>query len=211
MATITAQTIVDRAEKTLLDETNVRWSPDELLDYLNEAQRTIVLSKPDAYSKNVVVQLVSGTKQSVPADCVKLVRVVRNMGTDGLTVGNIIRYADMESLDEARPDWHTQTASATAVNWLQNETDPKNFYVSPPQPAAGQGYIEIIYSASPPDVTLSDTISLDDIYSNIIYLLVMWRALSKEGKTQDLNKAQSYLSIATQGLGMKNAAEQSVQ
>ena len=39
MGTITAQSIIDKAEATLFDDTNVRWSVPELLASLNDGQR----------------------------------------------------------------------------------------------------------------------------------------------------------------------------
>ena len=211
MPTILAQDRVDSAKKTLLDETSVRWSEPELLDYLNDAQRLIVMSKPDAYSKNAVVQLVEGTKQTVPADCIQLIRLVRNMGVDGATPGKVIRLTSMEALDDVRPDWHFEAGDAISLNWVRNGVDAKSYYVTPPQPAVSPGQVEIIYSATPPDVALNEVIALDDIYSNIIYLLILWRALSKEAETQDPGKAQSYLNIALQSLGVKALAQQKAE
>ena len=52
MGTITAQSIVDRARHILQDTTSggTRWLDPELLKWLNDAQREIVLLKPNAYS-----------------------------------------------------------------------------------------------------------------------------------------------------------------
>ena len=66
MGTILASAIVDKAEIILLDDTNVRWASTELLAYLNEGQRAIVLLKPDTNVTTDSYPLVEGTKQSIP-------------------------------------------------------------------------------------------------------------------------------------------------
>ena len=43
MATVKVIDLIDRAEEILQDTTNVRWSQQTLLNYLNDAQREIVL------------------------------------------------------------------------------------------------------------------------------------------------------------------------
>lgn len=150
MATITGQEILSRAGVILQDTTSVKWPIAELLDWLHDAQREIVLRKPDAYSKNTSIQLtVSQTKQSIPSDGVMLLDVVRNLGTDGSTPGRAITRTERPILDQQRPDWHTDTPSATVKHYMFNEKDPKTFYVYPPQPGSSPGHVEIIYSAAP--------------------------------------------------------------
>lgn len=211
MATIDAQVIVDAAEKTLLDETNVRWAEAELLGYLNDGQRHIVMLKPDAYVKNISVQMTaSETKNTIPSDGIRIIRPVRNMGADGNTPGNVIRWADMDQMDVTNPDWHTHTASATIKHFFQDKLDPKNFYCYPPQPGASMGYAEIIYSAAPPDVAIDATISLDDIYKDPLYFYIMSRAHSKETAEADKAKATSYYNVFLQSIGLKTDAETTV-
>ena len=215
MPSILMATVVDRAEKTLQDETNVRWSASELLSYGNDGQKHIVLVKPDAYTKNENLILVEGTKQTIPATAVRLMRAVRNMGTDGSTPGDVIRWADLETLDNTRPSWHTDTASATVKNVLADKNNPRNFYVTPPQPASGFGYIEIIYSASPADATIDgvdgestdSTITLDDIYFDPIYFYILFKAHSKEVSTSNKEKAMNYYNLMLQSLGLKTQGE----
>ena len=46
MATVKVIDVIDKAEEILQDNSNVRWSQQTLLDYLNDAQREIVLFSP---------------------------------------------------------------------------------------------------------------------------------------------------------------------
>lgn len=210
MGTILASTIVDKAERILLDETNVRWTAQELLGYLNDGQRYIVLHKPDAYVKNEVVKLATGTKQSIPADGIKLIRLVRNMGATGNTPGKAIRWADMAMLDTNRPDWHADTESATVDHFLYDSLDHKNYYVTPPQPPSNQGYVELIYSTSPSDVALSDPIVLDDVYTDPLFFAIMWKAHSKETSEANSARAAHYFDLLMQSITGKTAGESAV-
>jgi len=193
MSTITAQSVVDKVQVILQDTTGVRWPDSELLDWLNDGQREIVLYKPNAFIKNLAVRMAAGTKQSLPADGVQLIDVVRNMGTNGTTPGRAVRITMREVLDSQLPDWHSETPSSVVKHYVYSLLDPKNFYVYPPQPAAGQGYLEIVYGASPTDTTLAGPITLDDIYQNVLVDYILYRAYSKDTEyAADQNRAATH-------------------
>lgn len=157
MATVIAQDIVDRAQIILQDTTAVRWPTLELIDWLNDGQREIALLRPEAFSTNTSMQLAAGTKQSLPSAGIRLLDVIRNMGTDGSTAGNAIRLVDREVLDAQIVGWHAATATAVVKHYIYDGRDPRKFYVYPP--SLGTTYIEIIYSSSPSVTTASATIT----------------------------------------------------
>ena len=208
MPVITAQIIVDKAEETLLDETNVRWDEAELLGYLNDGQRHIASLKPDSYMKNAsVIMAASETKNTVPADAAGINRPIRNMGADGNTLGKAITWADMEQMDKSNPNWHTDTASAVIKHFLPDPNDPKVFYVYPPQPAASMGYAEISYFAIPANVIISAVILLDDLYQDPLYFYVLSRAHSKDIPEASATKAGGYYSLMMQAIGLRASNE----
>lgn len=194
MATITGTNIIDRAAIVLQDTTGVRWpQTDELLLWLNDGQREIVLRKPEAYAQNAVVSLAQGTKQSIPAAGIQLLDVIRNMGTGGATPGRAITRIDREILDEQRPDWHSETVSATTKHYMFDTRDPKHFYVYPPQHAT-PGQVEMIYASSPDDLSaLADTITLDDVYAGVLLDYILYRAYSKDA---DLSPSAPQRAVA---------------
>lgn len=193
MATITAQSVINKVQIILQDTTGVRWPDSELLDWLNDGQREVVLYKPNAFIKSLAVRLISGTKQNLPADGVQLIDVVRNMGTNGTTPGRAVRITMREVLDSQKPDWHSETANSVVKHYVYSLLDPKNFYVYPPQPAAGQGYVEIVYGVSPPGAVINGTITLDDIYQNVIVDYILYRAYSKDTEyAADQNRAATH-------------------
>lgn len=202
MGTITANSIIKKAQIILQDTTGVRWPDEELLGWLNDGQREVAILKPNAHVKNIAVRLAAGTKQTLPFDGVQLIDLVRNLGVDGQTPGRAVRIVLREILDAQVTHWHTAAASAEAKHYVYSLLDPKNFYVYPPQPAAGQGYVEIVYGASPADASLSGPITLDDIYQNLLVDYVLYRAYSKDTEyAADQNRAatcqNAYLAALT--------------
>lgn len=200
MPTVIAQTIVDEVEKTLYDDNNVRFSASELLGYLNDGQRNIQILRPDAYTKNSIVQLVQGTKQTIPADAIMLSKVRRNMGAAGTTAGEVPHKAEFEDIDNSNPNWHTATANGVVKNWFYDEIDKRTYYVSPPQPSPGH-YLEIICPSSPPDVAIGAVISLSDEFKTPLQQYMLYRAYAKAGDHHDFAKSQTYLNNYRQELG----------
>ena len=195
MATITAQQIIDRATETLYDETNVRWTEEELLEHLSDAQRASVLHLPEINPVGTVIRCASGTRQMIPADGFKLIDVVRNMGTsavwattdpyNGTTPGRAIRSCDRSVIDQSTPEWHAVGAdeATPTLNFMYDTRDRRAFYVYPSQPqsAGNQQLIEIIYSAPPVELaTVSDVIGLDDVYQPALLSYVLHRAYAKD-------------------------------
>ena len=180
MSTITALQIFDRAELLLHDSTNIRWIEDELLKWLNEGQREIVLLKPDAYSLTEAIKLVAGTKQALPASGTMLLDVIRNMGVDGLTSGRVVRLVQRRVLDDQISDWHSATGAATIQHWVyEPEVNPRVFYVYPQ--SLGTSYLEICYAKAPAEVAAKENvITLDDIYSPALLNYILYRAYSKD-------------------------------
>ena len=201
-----ASEILTQASDLLFDETNVRWPETELLRWMTAAQRQIVLHRPDAYAINQSVQLVAGTKQSLPSNGIRLLRVVRNMGSDGSTPGRAIRWIDQDIMDAHVPAWHTETAATAVKHAMTDERDPKNYYVYPPVPASPQVHVEIIFSSEPSALTDgTDTIAIDSIYAGPILDFVLFRAFAKDtGHTVNERRSLQHLNHFHTALGVKS-------
>lgn len=167
---LTAQNIIDRARNIIQDNTSVRWLDAELLEYLNDAQRQIVLQVPNSFAVNEALVLAADSKQSVPAGGIKILDVIRNVGGRGITL------IERTILDSIVPDWHEESGDEVK-HWVYNPDNPKNFYVYPNV----SGSVEIVYSKSPTDVAaVGNAITLDDIYANAILDYMLYRAYSKD-------------------------------
>ena len=190
MASVTTGTnLLARIEATLQDTANVRWTVTELLNYINDGQREIVNIQPGATATHSNVQLVTGTKQAIPTDGLRLISVVRNMSStvNAATGGRAIRLVAWDILDTQDPDWHNPTVAGDATHgaipkhYLFDENDPLNFYVYPG--VAGNAYVELVYSQRPTDLSAaSSTIGIPDNYSNAIIDYCLFRAFTKDAE-----------------------------
>jgi len=195
--------ILARAGRLLSDPTHVRWAEDELIDYINDAQKQIVLLRPDANSRNESLKLANGSKQTIPALGLQLLRVTRNMGADGNTPGRVIYPTLRSALDAETPEWHTRTGAAIQHYIYDPDVDRKIFYVYPS--VSGSWYVEISYSSTPADVTSSaHTLELNDQYINPIIDWVLYRAWAKDAEyAGNVQRAQMHESSFYQQLGVK--------
>lgn len=203
--------ITSRARILLNDQDGTRWLDNELVSWINDAQKLIALTRPDASVANQSLTLVAGTKQSIPASGFRLLDVVRNLAVDGVTGGRSIRHVDREVLDSQDPMWHTSTASGTIKHFIYDNRDPKNFYVYPPAVVGTK--IEVMYSVAPaeivynsvtPNTTLNTDLSVSDIYLEAVLNYVMYRSYSKDAEfSQNPQLAAGYLQTVYSMLGIK--------
>ena len=146
---ISAQSIIRRGIEVLQDTTSIRWSVAELCRWLNDAQREIIMYRPDAMVTNTSLACVTGSRQSIAGlnpPGAKLIEVIRNSsGTR-----RAIRDVNREVLDASSPGWHNATAASEILHFMFDERDPRTFYVYPPAVAATG--IDIVYSELPTDV-----------------------------------------------------------
>ena len=212
--TLQGQHILSRVQNILQDNTNVRWTEGELLDYLNDGQREIVNLRPDSTATHSNVSLSAGTEQSIPTDGLRLIKVVRNMsgtGTDA-TGARTIRLVDFEAINTFEPSWHDPTVTGDAAHGTQVKhymfdiRDPRKFYVYPG--VSGSAYVEVVYSKNPTNLTAgTDLIQVDDIFANALINFVLYRAFLKESEyAANLATAGSYYQLFAQSLGVGQQA-----
>lgn len=185
--TIAAQSIIRRVVETMQDNTSVRWPVAELVRYLNDGQREVVLYRPDSMVTNATVTLTSGAKQALPANGSKLIDVIRNTAGTKRSVRMTIRNI----LDTQSPNWYNLTGVTEILHYMYDPRDPKVFYVYPPAASSGAS-VEIVYSAYPTDITepadgavysaVTGNISLPDIYGNVLADYILYRAYTKDSE-----------------------------
>jgi hypothetical protein len=195
MGTVLASKIIDKASVQLLDEGNTRWDRTELLGWLNDGQRQIVLMSPHTNNKAEVVQLATGTRQSIPADGWQLLDVIRYMGNTSIPKpGRAIRIVSESLMDSFNPNWHNVKQSDVPQNYIFDPQEPTVFYVYPPN--TGCGRVLLNYTAVPSDLSAEDQpIQVNDIYQTALLDYVLYRANSKDAEyAPGLSLAAGYLS-----------------
>lgn len=211
MATVKVIDLIDRAEEILQDVTNTRWSQQTLLDYLNDAQREIVLYRPDANPVNASFTLAAdSSKQTLPAAALRLMKVYKNLSPNKSSIAAI----DRAVLDDKIENWYEATGTAVEY-YVYDGLDPKIFYVYP-HTTASNATVELVYSSLPSEITISnfstatDVIGLDDIYANAILDYMLYRAYLKDTEfAGDMQKAGSFLATFQNSLGVKNQVDAS--
>lgn len=197
------------------DELFNRWTKARLFTWLNMAQREITILKPDAYPiLTVHGPLVAGTKQSLPTGHSHFIKAIRNMGLSGTVAGNAVQFIELEDMNKIQYDWHGQTGAATVELYTFDPSNPSNFYVYPPQPSSGFGYLEIISTKSPADISnpsgdYGQTITLDDIFYNPMLEYVMHKAYEWQGPSSPSADAmsQKHYNKFVSLIGRKDLAE----
>lgn len=204
-----ASDIILRAAHLLFDESNVRWTKSELLRYISDGQRQIVLLRPDAGAVTATVTLVAGTKQGIPASTgIRFLRAMRNMGSGGgETPGRAIRECSRVALDNEQPDWHSDTPTNVIQHYIFDNIAPQVYYVYPPAQAGTK--VEIVYSAVPPAVTTEgQTLALTDQYINALLDWVMYRCYAKDASyAGNMQRAQAHLEAFGNSLQVTMSTE----
>ena len=204
---IPAQQIIRRCVETLQDTTSIRWPVAELVRYLNDGQREVVLYRPDAMVTNATVTCVAGTKQTLPANGAKLIEVIRNSGTR-----RAVRLVNREILDAQMPGWHNLTGQNELLHYMYDPRDPRTFYVYPPATTSAQ--LDIVYAAYPTDIAepadgatytaVTGNISLPDIYGNVLQDYILYRAYTKDSEyAGNAQRAQAHYAAFANALGIE--------
>jgi hypothetical protein len=206
---VTAASVIRRAVDTLQDPVSVRWPVAELVRYLNDGQREVVMHRPDSTATTASVSLVPGARQQIPAGGAKLLEVVRN----GAGAKRAVSVCDKELLDAQVPGWHVAPGATEAVHFMFDPRDPRSFHVYPP--ALVGASLELVYAAIPtliaepasPSATHADVvgnIALPDIYANALLDYVLFRAFSKDAEFAGvMARAQAHYSAFAQALGVE--------
>lgn len=178
--TIAAQAIIDRAAVVLMDVTNVKYTEAQLLLWISDAQRQIVLLRPDAGATVSTVTLTANqSQQSLPAGGLRLLDVLHNgpANNPGDTISVIPRHI----MDQNDRSWPDATAAATIKHVVYDDRFPSYFYTVP-QP---NGPLEITaaYSVSPTEIASAGTnLGVPDIFESPVLDWVLYRALSRLGQ-----------------------------
>ena len=223
MSTATIGDIVTRAD-VILQDNNVRWPASELLYWLNDAYRAIVMIRPDANMQSGTFACAEGTRQDLDKSpggfptALRLRSVVRNMAAT--SAKRAIRPQRREVLDDQRPGWHNETKTVDIQHSIYDPLNPKEFYVYPPATSAAE--VEVVYSSVPTQHKIGDTgitdeaaikgstvvIRLDDIYVNPILDYILYRAYAKDADyAANAERAAAHFAAFSQALGASTQAD----
>lgn len=206
----TARDIFERVQALTKDALGVRWPIAELVDWLNDGCRELVLHKPSAVAALEAHALSAGTRQELATTAVQLLGVPRN------TAGRAIRRVSREVLDAQAPDWHSATAVDAVKHVVLEPEDPRGFYVYPPN--TGQGSVDVLLAHEPAPIsggtTLADfdavTLPVPDIYVSALADYVLYRVFSKDmAEPGNAQRAGAHYQAFASAIGVKATQEAS--
>jgi hypothetical protein len=217
---MTGADLLTRAATILQDATHTRWPLPELVDWINDGQKAIVLAKPSANAQSVALTLSYGTLQSLNnATHLALLRIPRNLrSTDPRLGGRTVRPTTRDVLDASEPHWHDPRFvpfTKEIRQYVYDEENQREFYVYPGN--TGDGTVEALISVLPtalaasgdPDAigSYSATLTLPEPYPVILLDYVLYRSYAKDDIAGDASRAQMHYQAFAQALGLKIQVE----
>jgi hypothetical protein len=199
--TVKASEVLQRVVWVLQDETSVRWTAAELVQWLNDAQTAAQMLRPEVTETVASTTLNPGSMQDLltfigvlPKDPVKIMKLSRNMSTEGRF--RAPRLVSRSIMDVVKPDWQSSPPATDCVNYMVDDNMPGMFWVYPPAPAPTDltppMQVELYYSAKPlplqlpdPNALWSDVkgdISVRDRFAFLLVDYVLYRAFMKDAE-----------------------------
>ena len=163
-----------------------------------------------------------GGKQEIPPDGVNLVSIIRNLGTDGQTIGSNIEMCAYDDITSFRPQWTTDVCGvggmpAAPVHYIPAENDPKRFFLWPyPNVMQTPCYVEMAYRVVPDDIQAVDNFPLPALYIPAAKYYVIGHAMlrldnsdARWGRSREL--APLYLQMFKDAVASEREAEKASQ
>lgn len=185
---MTPNTIIAQA-RTILSDTDTdlqRYSPDDLLGYVNDGLKEMVTIRPELFSTIGDYTCVAGQcEQSLRIeDAATLIEVLCIHGSTALTP------FDLPVMDAFNPGWRADTAGA-AQQWARFSNDPLRFYVYPKAPT-GQ-VLDVRYIRLPAIYGADEVITeVPEIYAPALADYVIYRAESRDDEHVNSNRAAQF-------------------
>ncbi len=203
--------VLTQVRKTLNDPSAVTWTDSsDLIPALNDALRALVAVRPDAAAATTTHLLTAGTKQSIPTDGVRLLKVIRNRGEDGLSsAGRVIKKSDINIQDMIFPEWHEQTGQTIIREYFYDPIAPREFWVFPPASGAPVIGVELSYVKTLTAISATtDTFPVDDFFAPAVQEWMLYRLMSSDDEASpNYQAAQAHKSTFFDLLGVKSKAD----
>lgn len=209
--------IVARFGRVAQDPSHTRWPVADLVDWINEGYRQVVILRPDATAQSAVVALAEGARQRLDdaasinlPDAHALLDCVATRGRNG----QAIRRTAQAVMDGMLPSWRNARPTERIERWMIDDRNPREFLVYPPAKAGVE--LEIVYSNTPaphdtgaPD--LAERLHLHDAYAPAILDYLLYRAYLMDTDSQaNMIRATGHLSAFREGLGAKSMTDEAM-
>lgn len=192
------QVIIDSVSVTINDPNHVVFSEAQKITALNEAILATAMYRPDATVMMANIAIVAGTKQTLPNDAVRLLRVVRNI--NNTTAGKTVRLMSLDRISDRVSDWHNKTGSEI-LEYAYETTNPLVFWVFPSLTDITNRYLEVVYQkALTPISASSETFPINNVYFPAVkewMLYVLWGGDDEQSPNYNkaLKRQESFFNL----------------
>lgn len=160
----------------------IRWSKEEIQEYVNDALIQVAMLKPDAFSQLVEMPLKAGAMQELPENVTQLVDIVGTKNQFGCVSGKPSRLDTSASsvartyFGNANCHQHVARGDYLVKGYEFDPNNPNVFYVSPPVPA-GQSVSLLIQGVVIPS---GENAKVPSKYHNAVIEWALYRAFGKD-------------------------------
>lgn len=174
----TVRDILERAWVLLGDQEHVRWTPSQLVAYIDEALQEILTLRPDAFTETRQLVLHVGRRQLLPPDCWRIVSVDALVDGQREPVVEVPEYI-LRAYRHRRSTLGRDRDCYRPLSWSRDTTNHRVFYVDPPVPEGAQVAVEATVVVKPrrhsPD-RLDECVGVDGAYDAQVLDWVLARA-----------------------------------
>jgi hypothetical protein len=191
---MTPADIISEVRKLVNDSrAPMRYTDAELLGFVNQTLRRMVMYRPDLFIAVQDIPTVSGSSvQTIPADGVRLVEIYNVKG------GNVLTEVNKDSLDQTLPGWRS-SPSGQPVNYMRHVRNPNMFFLYPP-PESGVVLVAE-YVSTPVLYGLNDPIAAPvAAYMPLIIDGVVFLTQSVDDEHINSGRAKLFSDMFTQGM-----------
>lgn len=145
---MTLRSLIETVSVQLSDVGLVAWTIRDLVGYVNDGQRDMQTMRPDLFVRNISHPLVTGYRQTIPADGTHLMKIHGNTAGKRRAVTKV----DMALLDQLMRDWRSMTPMVEIVHYMHDVRERRVFDVYPPARLGAS--LDLEYSQRPTDFAL---------------------------------------------------------
>lgn len=183
--TITAGNVLTNARYILQDTGSDRYTDANLLAWLNEGQKDIIVANPSSLATRIIHTLIGGHDQAIENTYFALLNIPYNLQTASAgDYGAAVTKVSESTLRMENPNWAAESnEDSTVIHWMHEPVDlkDKSFRVYPPQPDGTTQSVEAVVCPYPTAASATtDELDFNDEYQQPLTDYVLYRAYSQE-------------------------------
>jgi hypothetical protein len=188
------------------DASGYRWSNADLITYINDACRLVLIKRPDSNTSLTGLTLVDGAIQTLPSTAYKLIDVICNLGANDAQ-GRRVTIVEGEVLDQFSPSWRSGTRLGSVKHYLFDPRTPRRYEVYPPVLNGTKIQAKVaLYTGTATDP--ANDIGLSDEYMEHLVIFTLYKAYARDMEfAGNAELAASYLALFNGMLADKVTAD----